>query len=214
MQNVPSMDPDKIDPINEKGFETPSNPPGSDSFKEHMKNGEVNPLQKANAPSPMEIANAQKINPSTPPTAEKVQAQMSNVSASLGDIKTKLSTDGLKLKNSEQYLVRKKLTTAHDHIKGAAKKLGVEQDDESFDEKLNKSRNPLARFLSMVSDGQQQMVQAAETIKNLNATGSLTTGDMLLVQVKLNQAQQELNYTSTLLGNATSMIKTLFNIQI
>ncbi len=214
MQNLPSTDPEKIDPISEKGFETPANTPNNDSFKEHMKSGETNPMQRGNAPSPMDIANTQKVNPSTPPTAEKIHAQMNNVSSSLGDIKTKLNTDGLKLKSSEQYLVRKKLNSAHDHIKGAATKLGVEQDDESFDEKLNKSRNPIARFLSMVSDGQSQMVQAAESIKNMNASGDLTAGDLLLVQVKLNQAQQELNYTSTILGNATSMIKTLFNIQI
>lgn len=214
MQNLPSIDPDKINPISQNGSETPSNSPNNNAFKEYMNNGQTNSTQQANSPSPMDIANMQKVNPSTPPTPEKIQAQMNGVSSSLGDIQNKLNTDGLNLKNSEQYLVRNKLSSARNNIKTAAEKLGVEQDDASYDAALNKSRNPIARFLSMVSDGQNQMVQASEMIKNMNTKGDLTTGDLLLVQVKLQQAYQELNYTSTILGNATSMIKTLFNIQI
>ena len=80
---------------------------------------------------------------------------------------------------------------------------------------MNRSRNPVARFLSMVSDGQHQMINAAETLKKLNSDGqSVNPAKLLLVQIKLNKAQQELNYTSVILGNVTGMIKTLFNIQI
>lgn len=210
-----SPDPDKLDPLSGRGQDSPSNQTDQNSFKGHMeKGGDTNPLQKnSTSPSPMDIANQQKISPSAPPTMDKVQAQMNSVSGSLGDIKTHLNRKDLKLKKSEQYLVRKKLTSAGEHISGAAKKVGVNTDD--FSTKLNKSRNPIAKFLSMVSDGQQQMVQAADTIKNLNADGKkMQPGDLLLVQIKLNKAQQELNYTSVILGNATSMIKTLFNIQI
>jgi hypothetical protein len=213
MSQNPITDPDKIDPINKQDLTSQSSTPDNDAFKKHMSGTENSP-SKSSAPSPMDIAQGQKVNPNTPPTMATVQSQMNNVSQSLGDIKTQLNTNGLKLKTSEQYLVRKKLTSAHESISGAAAKLGVEQDSDSYDDALAQSKNPLARFLSMVSDGQQQMVQAAESIKNLNTKGDLSAGDLLLVQVKLNQAQVELNYTSTILGNATSMIKTLFNIQI
>jgi hypothetical protein len=37
---------------------------------------------------------------------------------------------------------------------------------------------------------------------------------MLLIQVKMNKAQQALEYSSVLLGKAVEDIKTLFNVQI
>lgn len=203
---------DKIDPVQGGGQSSPKDEiPEENAFKQHMEKGAPEGA-KSNAPSPMDIAAQQKISPSAPPTMDRVQEQMNSVSGSLGDIKNKLNQKP-KLKKSEMHLVRKKLGTANEHINSAAKKVGVDTGD--FDKKLNKSKNPIARFLSMVSDGQHQMVQAADTIKNLNSNGKkMQPGDLLLVQIKLNKAQQELNYTSVILGNATSMIKTLFNIQI
>ena len=133
-----SPDPDKIDPLAGRGQPTPTTPENPDAFKEHMTGGEPNPLQKGGAPSPMDVANAQKMAASAPPTMNSVQEQMNSASGSLGDIKTKLHTKGLKLKSSEKYLVRKKLTNAGEHLSSAAKKVGV--DTESFDAKLNRSK--------------------------------------------------------------------------
>ena len=215
MERPSSPNPDKLDPLSGRGQSSPSEQrPDENAFKEQMQKPDANPLQQqAKGPSPIDIANQQKISPSAPPTMEKVHEQMTSVSGSLGDIKSKLHDPKLKLKNSDKYLIRKKLGNANEHIKAAAEKAGV--DTGNFDKKLGKSKNPIARFLSMVSDGQHQMVQAADSIKKLNANGKkMQPGDLLLVQIKLNKAQQELNYTSVILGNATSMIKTLFNIQI
>ncbi|MCH9811409.1 hypothetical protein K0U07_01440 [bacterium] len=215
MTSPTTPDPDKLDPLSGRGQSSPSDDmPDQNAFKGHMEDKEANPLQQqAKGPSPIDLANQQKMSPSAPPTMDKIHQQMTSVSGSLGDIKNKLQNKNLKLKNSDKYLVRKKLGNANEHIKAAAKKTGADTGD--FEKKLNQSKNPIARFLSMVSDGQHQMVQAADSIKKLNANGKkMQPGDLLLVQIKLNKAQQELNYTSVILGNATSMIKTLFNIQI
>lgn len=209
----------KVDPIGGKSPNIPTEESSEKSFQTHMEAKPTN-AAKSQAPSPMDIANVQK-NPSTPPTLETIQNQAGSVSSSLGDIKSQLHTKGLKLKNHEKTLLSKKLRNANSHINTAKKHLvdpdeeGTKQQEENFDQKLYKSRNPIAKFLAMVSDGQHQMVSAAETIKKLNSSGkSVQPGQLLLVQIKLNKAQQELAYTSTILGNATSMIKTLMNIQI
>ena len=204
--------PNRIDPTRPKEKETLGTSEDNNAFKQHM--NVPSGAAKTNSPSPIDLANTQKVSsPSTPPTMESVQQQMNSVSGSLGDIKTHLHTKGLKLKHSEKLLVRKKLSNAQEHITTVSKKLG--NNTESLAAKLNRSRNPVAKFLSMVSDGQHQMIKAAETLKKLNADGqSVNPAKLLLVQIKLNKAQQELNYTSVILGNATSMIKTLFNIQI
>ena len=47
-----------------------------------------------------------------------------------------------------------------------------------------------------------------------NNKGEMNAGRLLLVQAKLQKASQELEYTSVILGKATDMIKTLFNVQI
>ncbi len=202
---------DKLDAITSKGM-NPSDESPSDSFKQHMQTP-TEDVAGSKAPTPMDVVNGQKISPTSPPTMESVQNQMNTASGSLGDIKQHLNNKDLNLKSSDKYLVRKKLTSAHDHLTTAAEKVGVETGN--FDEKLAKSKNPIARFLTMVTDGQNQMAQAAAEVKNLSANGeSISPADLLLVQVKLSKAQQELNYTSTILGNATSMIKTLFNTQI
>lgn len=201
----------KIDPVREKGGnEGTENLPEPGKFQSEM--DKTQGAQKPDAPSPMDIANQHKI-PSTPPTLESVQNQAHSVSSSLGDIKNQLQTKNLKLKNHEKTLISKKLKNANQHMSAAAKNLGA--DSEDLDAKLYKSRNPVEKFLSMVSSGQHQMVAAADTIKNLNSSGeSVDPGKLLLVQIKLNKAQQLLTYTSTILGNATGMLKTLMNIQI
>jgi len=42
----------------------------------------------------------------------------------------------------------------------------------------------------------------------------MNPGDILLIQVKLAKAKQELEYSSVLLSTAVRDIKTLFNIQL
>jgi hypothetical protein len=208
-----SPDPEKIDPLTGRDSVSPDLSENPQAFKQHMQTNQLNSPEKQTAPSPMDIANMQKINPTAPPTMDSVKAQMDTASDSLGDIKSELHKKGLKLKASDKYLIRKKLTNANEHISAAAKHVGV--DTQNFDAKLNRSKNPIARFLSMVSDGQNQMLQAANTIKNMNVNGqSINPSQLLLVQIKLQKAQQELNYTSTILGNATSMIKTIFSVQV
>jgi len=161
----------------------------------------------------MEIANQAQTNPPTaPPTLASVQQQMNSVSGSLGDIKNQLHTKGLKLKQSEKYLIRSKLSSANENLRSAAKQTGV---DPGPPVDLLSKKNPISKFLELVTDGQNQMRQASEMVNNLNSSGkSINAGQLLLVQAKLQKAQQELDYTSILLGKATDMLKTLFNVQI
>jgi len=67
----------------------------------------------------------------------------------------------------------------------------------------------------MVADGQQQLNSAATQLRNLNSSGQeINAGEMLLIQVKLQKAQQELDYTSVLLGKAVELVRTILNVQI
>jgi len=73
----------------------------------------------------------------------------------------------------------------------------------------------LQRFLSLISDGQNQLEAAQEQLASLQKRGeSLSPGDMLLVQIKLNKAQQEIEYSSLLLSKAIDDMKMMMNIQL
>ena len=217
--NVPSKlpDMDKIDSINPIQPKTAEQTPEQGKFAGYMSepvSSGSNPVQNPNAqsPSPMELANRGKQAVGAAPTLLDVQKQMQSVSGTLGDIKNQLHTRGLKLKQSDKYLLRSKLGSATDNIRSAASRSGVEV---GIAPDLSTRTNPISKFLALVTDGQRQIGSAAEEIKNLDNTGqSMSAAKLLLIQAKLQKADQELNFTSALLGKATEMIKTLFNVQI
>ncbi|GAB4185590.1 MAG: hypothetical protein Tsb0015_02620 [Simkaniaceae bacterium] len=143
---------------------------------------------------------------------ESVLSQMNATSGSLGDIQNKLNTKNLKLKQSQKYLLRNKLTEANSQIRSAAEKAGVNIDTPP---PAMTRQNPIARFLALITDGQNQLNQAQENLQNLSKDGkSLDTGKLMLIQVKLAKAQREIEYSSVLLSKAVQDIQTLFNVQI
>ncbi len=161
--------------------------------------------------SPFELA-AQKPTQTQAPTMESIHGQMNATSGVLGDIQNQLSTKNLKLKQSQKYLLRNKLSEANAHIRTAAAKAGV---DVGAPPSMTARQNPIKKYLAYISDGQKQLVGAQNKLKELSASGhQLKPGQMLLIQVKMNKAQQSLEYSSILLSKAVDDIKMLFNIQI
>jgi hypothetical protein len=123
-----------------------------------------------------------------------------------------LNTPNLKLKASTKYVVKNKLTDANMTMRSANQKLGADIPDEPDTAKF---QGPLGRFFAYLSDGQAQMESAKQQLQNLKAKGdSISPGDFLLIQVKLNKAQQELEFTSVLLSNAVSDLKMLMQVQL
>ncbi len=52
-------------------------------------------------------------------------------------------------------------------------------------------------------------------LAQISAKGEqMSPSDMLMVQIKLNKAQQELEYSSLLLGKAIDDLKMMMNIQL
>jgi hypothetical protein len=146
------------------------------------------------------------------PTMETLLAQMNNAQSTLGDINTQLNTPGLKLKASTKYLVKSKLTDANDQLRTFNSKIGGDVPEEPD---ISEFKGPLGRFFSYLTDGQNQMEAAKRQLQNLKDQGSnISPGDFLLIQVKLNKAQQLLEFTSVLLSNAVSDIKQMMQIQL
>ena len=192
-------------PIGQEGQQKPPEKP----FESYMDEN-VPGTEKPEGPSPMELP--EKAGTGTGPTMDSIHEQMQKTSDSLGNVHDQLSTKNLKLKQSQKYLLRNKLSDANTDIRAAAEKAGV---DTGKAPSRSTRQNPIARFLALVTDGQQQLGAAARKIQSMNAEGkAMSPGDLLLTQVKLSKAQQEIEYSSVILSKAIDNIKMLFNIQL
>lgn len=207
---VPATDRTEVSPT-VKGGEKGKNTPSFDTYMNEPNKAAEPAGTQAKGISPFELA-SQKPMQTQAPTMQSIDSQMKSTSGVLGDVQSQLNTKNLKLKQSQKYLLRNKLSEANSHIRTAASKAGV---DVGEPPSMTARQNPIKKYLAYVTDGQQQLQAAQEKLKALSTGGHhLSAGQMLLIQVKMNKAQQSLEYSSILLSKAVDDIKMLFNIQI
>jgi hypothetical protein len=184
------------------------------SFSALMQPGSANPLAAAGKSSMISpFALMQTPAPlATTPSLDTLMAQVNGAQSTLGDINSQLNTPNLKLKASTKYLVKSKLSDANDNLRTFNAKIGADVPDEPD---ISKFSGPLGRFFAYLNDGQAQMQSAQQQLQNLKDKGdNITPGDFLLIQVKLNKAQQLLEFTSVLLSNAVSGLKQMMQVQL
>lgn len=142
---------------------------------------------------------------------DSILAQSKNAQDSLGTVEQQLNDQNLKLKRSQSHLVRQKLGDANSYIRAAGSKLGAEMPEQ----KMPPGLSGISRFIAMVNDGQDQLVSVQQQLQAMSAKGQqLNPGDMMAVQVKMGLAQQEIEYTSTLLGKVIQSITQIINTQL
>lgn len=205
----PDESPGKIAPA--KSLESDQairQPPAGTSFESHMQRG-TTATQGPNAPNPMELNRAGTA-PGTP-TMNTLIDQSKVAQDALGTVHEQLNTPNLKLKRSQAHLLKNKLTDARDYSRAAAAKLGVETPMEQ----PSGGSGALDRFLLYAGDGQNQLLAVQKKLEEMSATGQqLNAADMLIIQSKMGLAQQEIEYSSTLLSKVMSSVTTIMNIQL
>ena len=145
------------------------------------------------------------------PNLDSILAQARTAQDTLGTVQKQLNTQGLKLRRSQTHLLKNKLTDAQGYIRQAGGKLGVD----AGPMKPPPGATSLERFIAYVNDGQDQLVQVQKRLKEMAAKGQqMNAAEMLSVQVKMNLAQQEIEYSSTLLAKVIDSIKQMMNIQL
>jgi hypothetical protein len=166
------------------------------------------------ATSPFELAKAGAAPLAAGPTLATIQAQVVHAQSSLGDLSNLLSTPHLKIKPSTKYLLGSKLGDAAQQLRTVNAKVGGNPAEEQQQDLLT-GMGPIQKFLGYVSAGQASLAAARKKIQDLSErSDSLNPAEMLLVQIKLNKAQQLLDYSSVLLSKAVDDMKMLFNVQL
>ncbi len=204
--------PDRIDPNKPIEPKTAIGSNTGSDFQTFMQGSGTNPVAASaagGAPTPIELARP----PQQPgaPTLNTLLAQSANMQDSLGTLQDQLGTPNLKLKRSQAHLLRNKLSDANNYIRGAAGKLGLETPP------LKTPSHPgvTERLMAYINDGQEKMVGVQQKLDELmGRKEQLSPGDMMMVQIKMGQAQQEIEYSSTVLSKVIDALKQVFNIQL
>ena len=206
--------PDRITPGKALEPEKPLSQPPS-TFESYMqgapaggRGGQPMPMQATGAANPMQAAQMQQ---ATNPTYSTLLAQAKTAQDSLGVVQDQLNTPNLKLKRSQTHLLKNKLQDANGNLRAGAAKLGVETEPSQ----TANTASPVGRFLSYIGDGQDQLMAVQQKLKQLaKSNQQINPADMMLVQIKMSQAQQEIEYSSTLLGKVIDSLKQILNTQL
>ena len=188
--------------------------PGAD-FASHMQKGSGaqtgGPVGAAtgSSPTPLELARPANFQPAAP-SFNSLLSQAKGAQDTLGTVAKQLQSPNLKLKRSQTHLLRNKLTDANAHINTAAAKLGIEPSQVK-----PSGGGHVEKFLSYINAGQNQFSAIQAKLQEMSASGEqLNAGDMMLLQAKMGVAQQEIEYSSTLLSKVIDSIKQIMAIQL
>lgn len=166
--------------------------------------------------SPFDLARGNAPVLGTGPNMATLQTQVLHAQTTLGDINNMLSTPNLKVKPSSKYLLRNKLSEANQQLRTVNSKVGgPQQEEEGEAHDMPAGSGPIQKFLSYVGGSQVALANTQKQLQELSQKGdALNPAELLFVQIKLNKAQQLLDYSSILLSKAIDDMKTLFSVQL
>ena len=196
-------------------------PANKEHFNAHMQ--EKNQIAAVETKSPdktslMDAVRDLNYTPSSPGQVshDKLVVQTKEAIAKIEDIKQTLESPNVNIKNSSQPILQNKLTHINESLQVALSRAGVELNpaDTTIPAK-NSLANPIERFLGFLTDGQGKLQTLGQELTVMSAKNQqLTPVNMLAIQVKVGQIQQELELFSSLLNKALESIKTIMNIQV
>lgn len=200
---------DRIEPGKAIDVEKTRVQPDGRLFQQYMEEG--GGPAKTTAPTPVQQPPTPGL--TTGPSYDKLLTQVNSAQGNLQMMQNHLNDNpNLKFKRQQQYLLRDKLTSANQHLASANSKLGGQPPEPK---QVSDQASPIEKFIGYVADGQNQLIAAKKQIEALKDQGpNLNPSELLLVQVKLSQAQQEIEYSSTLLSKVVDTFKQMMSIQL
>ena len=175
--------------------------------------------------SPLDLAQGGTRTPATP---QSLLSQVNLMQNTMTALQGQMNHPNLKMKSSQKYLIKNKLSSALNSMHSVTSKIGGALDKEDSEgspsqeghkeEKkgpLRKISGPIGQFLNYITDGMSQLADVKKQLNDVGAKGKdLGPADFLFMQVKLAKAQQEMEFTSAVLTKATEDFKTIMNIQL
>ena len=171
-------------------------------------------LGAATGPSPMDITRPPGVNTGTPSyqslldQTKGIQDGLSKAQSTKHGLNNPVFKDPNSLTGYQKKLITGHLKDASNHINQAASQVGVSGSPAS-------GSGTIAHFLAWVGQGQDTMVSVQGKLQEMAKNpDSLNPADMLLVQTKMNQAQNEIQFSTTLMGKVIESVKTILQTQL
>ncbi|MEC7839984.1 MAG: hypothetical protein VX777_08100 [Chlamydiota bacterium] len=144
---------------------------------------------------------------------QKLAVQSQEVIAQIEQIKTQLTDPSLEIKNDYKRILRNKLEHIDGNLKVALDKAGLEYIPPEVLEGADAT--PTERFLTLLTDGQEKLKTLGGELKNISdSKGTITPANLLMVQIKVNYIQQEIEFFTSVLNKALESTKTIMNVQV
>jgi len=161
-------------------------------------------------PTPMELANTSNIQRGTP-TFDSLMGQARSTQDGLGTVSNQLNYPNLKLNRPQTHLLKRHLQDANEHINKVAGQLGVNTPPPA----TGSGSNTIARFLTWVGQGQDTMQTVQTQLQQMSKNpDSINPADMILAQSKMNQASNEIQYSTMLLSKVIDSLKQILQTQL
>jgi len=139
--------------------------------------------------------------------------QSQEVIAQIEQIKTQLTDPHLEIKNDYKRILRNKLEHIDGNLKVALDRAGLEYIPPEVLQGAGST--PTERFLTLLTDGQDQLKSLGGELSRISKDkGTISPANLLLVQVKVNYIQQEIEFFTSLLNKALESTKTIMNVQV
>lgn len=144
-------------------------------------------------------------------SAHDLVAQTEETIKKIDGLKATLNQPGVEIPGSAQHLLKDKLTSINESLKVAFQKAGLDYVPPTG---INEA-NPVKRFLDMLAHGQSQLEGLSTHVNTLaEHKTELGAAEMLALQLKVNNIQQELEFFTALLSKTLESTKTLMNVQV
>lgn len=215
---------EKIDPDEEQHSASQSrqNTPDKEQFDAMMSkqtdNTKSTAVQSTERGSLMDVAReASPLSSATQVNRSNLIAQTQEAITKIEEIKKTLKSPNITIKNSAMELLQRKLDHIDESVKRALSRTGLESlsAEQAVSNKPHERVNPIERFLGYLTNGQSQLETLGSELRVMSTNGkNLTPVDMLAIQFKVSQIQQELELFTSLLNKALESVKTIMNIQV
>lgn len=191
--------------------------PNREKFEESLRTDTSNQARKVepNQNSLMDEVRALNRQVNNANKADPVQLadQSRGVIAQIEDIKGRLADPSLEIKGDYKRILRNKLEHIDENLKIALEKAGLEYLPPEILE--GPGNTPVERFLGMLSNGQDQLKSLGGELAAIGGNQThISPANLLMVQIKVNYIQQELEFFTSLLNKALESTKTIMNVQV
>jgi hypothetical protein len=198
-------------PPNKERFDNLMQPPKAEKIANEQK---FDPSKKTALMDGIHELNTKNQKP-TKITPTELIAEVDKATNQIDHLKARLSEPGSKLKESAVPLLRNKISHVDEGIRIALSHSGSEFSDAASQPVVPKE-NVISRFLGLLTNGQFRLETLSNDIERMASDTSkeINPAKLLLIQVKVGQIQQELEFFAGVLNKALESTKTIMNVQV